>query len=80
HGFIHSIYTFDPNHIPIEFSAPVPGVDPRSNPKMKDRHPSQTALEGPDPVHRHRPEIKDPTSKQDRHIYPGDGRTLLEED
>ena len=27
HGFIHSIYAFDPNRIPIEFSAPVPGVD-----------------------------------------------------
>jgi len=23
HGFIHSIYSFDPNNIPIEFSAPV---------------------------------------------------------
>ena len=23
HGFIHSIYAFDPNNIPIEFSAPV---------------------------------------------------------
>ena len=25
HGFIHSIYAFDPNNIPIEFSAPVSG-------------------------------------------------------
>ena len=29
HGFIHSIYAFDPNNIPIEFSAPVAQVDIR---------------------------------------------------
>ena len=31
HGFIHSIYAFDPNGIAIEFSAPVPGVDVRAS-------------------------------------------------
>uniref|UniRef100_UPI0006CFC8D2 VOC family protein n=1 Tax=Desulfosarcina cetonica TaxID=90730 RepID=UPI0006CFC8D2 len=36
HGFIHSIYTFDPNHIPIEFSAPVAEVDLRQKPRMRD--------------------------------------------
>ncbi len=29
HGFIHSIYSFDPNGIPIEFSYSVRGVDVR---------------------------------------------------
>lgn len=29
HGFIHSIYTFDPNNIPIEFSANVAEIDLR---------------------------------------------------
>ena len=46
HGFIHSIYTFDPNNIAIEFSAMVPDVNMGANPKMKDRHPSPAAAEG----------------------------------
>jgi catechol 2,3-dioxygenase-like lactoylglutathione lyase family enzyme len=32
HGFLHSIYTFDPNGIPLEFSWVVPGVDLDSKP------------------------------------------------
>ena len=50
HGFIHSIYAFDPNNIPIEFSAPVPGVDVRKEPRMMDRHPSVAAREGSHPI------------------------------
>ena len=49
HGFIHSLYSFDPNHIPIEFSAPVPSVDLRRHPRMLDRHPS-TARSGREPA------------------------------
>jgi catechol 2,3-dioxygenase-like lactoylglutathione lyase family enzyme len=45
HGFILSIYTFDPNNIPIEFSTPIEGVDIRKHPEMKDRHPLPEALE-----------------------------------
>ena len=36
HGFIHSIYSFDPNGIPIEFSWSVEGVDLRAEPVMVD--------------------------------------------
>lgn len=32
-------YTFDPNKIPIEFIAPVPGVDCRKKPVMNDMSP-----------------------------------------
>ncbi|MBU3916026.1 VOC family protein [bacterium] len=32
HGFIHSIYTFDPNGVPLEFSWMVPTVDLENNP------------------------------------------------
>jgi catechol 2,3-dioxygenase-like lactoylglutathione lyase family enzyme len=78
HGFIHSIYTFDPNHIPIEFSAPVPGINLRLNPKVNDRHPSKIALEGPDPKPGCWPEVKHPTLKNDRLSYTGDGKALIE--
>ncbi len=33
HGFIHSIYAYDPNGIPIEFSHNVEGVDIREKPR-----------------------------------------------
>ncbi|HDZ90433.1 MAG TPA: hypothetical protein ENH37_07125 [Deltaproteobacteria bacterium] len=80
HGFILSIYTFDPNNIPIEFSAPVSGVDLRKNPMMKDRIPSPTALEGPEPKSGHWPEVTDPTPEAERKAYPGEGMILSEGD
>jgi hypothetical protein len=73
HGFIHSIYAFDPNNIPIEFSAPVPGVDVRRDPKMKDKTPSATAQEGSEPQKGRWPECKRPTPTEDRVVYPGEG-------
>ena len=79
HGFIHSIYTFDPNDIPIEFSAPVAGVDIRQNPVMKDREPTQTALEGPEPRPGHWPDVRLPTPEADRTTYAGEGTVILED-
>lgn len=74
HGFIHSIYAFDPNNIPIEFSASVPGVDIRKNPKMKDVHPSSLALEGSEPQAGRWPENYHLTPADKRLIYPGEGK------
>ena len=79
HGFIHSIYTFDPNNIPIEFSAPVPGVDIRKHPKMKDRNPCITAKEGPEPQGAQWPEPQQITPNEDRIVYPGEGMLLVQE-
>lgn len=79
HGFIHSIYTFDPNNIPIEFSAPVPGVDIRRHPKMKDKKPSAAAEEGPEPRPGHWPEPQTPTPPGERMVYPGEGIVFEEE-
>ncbi len=76
HGFIHSIYTFDPNNIPIEFSAPVPEVDIKKHPKMKDKNPSSIALEGDKPQIGHWPSTTKPTPYQDRRVYPGEGKIL----
>jgi len=80
HGFIHSIYTFDPNNIPIEFSAPVPGVDIRKHPKMKDRNPTAVTAEGADPQTGHWPETTQTTPYADRFVYPGEGIILAEDD
>jgi catechol 2,3-dioxygenase-like lactoylglutathione lyase family enzyme len=73
HGFIHSIYAFDPNHIPIEFSVAVAEVDLRKQPQMEDRQPSRAASEGPEPNPGKWPPVTRPTPVADRAAYPGEG-------
>ena len=78
HGFIHSIYAFDPNNIPIEFSAPVPGVDIRKHPRMKDKRPTAVSQEGPEPQAGTWPDIIKDTQSEERRVYPGEGMNLVE--
>jgi len=77
HGFIHSIYTWDPNGLPIEFSADVAGVDVRRNPQMKDREPSAAARAGAEPDFALWPRVKAPTPLAERRVYPGAGSELF---
>ena len=76
HGFIFSVYSFDPNNIAIEFSCPVPGVDISSHPIMADRHPSAVTREGAEPQPGKWP-APTPTPLAERRIYPGEGRELV---
>jgi catechol 2,3-dioxygenase-like lactoylglutathione lyase family enzyme len=76
HGFIFSLYSFDPNHIAIEFSCPVPGVDIRAHPVMADRHATAITREGPEPQPGKWP-APTPTPLAERRIYPGEGRELV---
>jgi len=76
HGFIHSIYAFDPNGIPIEFSWSVDGVDLRAHPVMVDSSPSSVTLEGPEPNPGTWPPVEKPTPHEERRIYPGEGAEL----
>ncbi len=78
HGFIHSLYAFDPNGIAIEFSAPVTAIDIRQTPVMADTQPCAEALKGPDPQQRLWPEVQHPTPRQDRIIYDGEGDVIRE--
>lgn len=80
HGFIHSIYAFDPNNIPIEFSAPVKEFDIRKSPRMADKSPCETALEGPEPRSGHWPPVIRDTPENERTIYPGEGTILKKAD
>ena len=78
HGFIHSVYTFDPNNIPIEFSVSVKNIDLRKYPQMKDKNPSSATLEGSDPVSGYWPKVSCPTPISDRELFPGEGLILSE--
>ncbi|MBF0550689.1 MAG: VOC family protein [Deltaproteobacteria bacterium] len=71
HGFIHSLYSFDPNGIPLEFTTPVPNSDLHHHPVMIDRDPSPVTQEGPDPQPEKWPPVTKPTPLEDRRIYPG---------
>jgi catechol 2,3-dioxygenase-like lactoylglutathione lyase family enzyme len=77
HGFIHSIYAFDPNWIPIEFSCPVPDVDIRAHPTLIDSAPSETAREGAEPQPGVWPPGASPTPLDQRQVYPGVGSELF---
>lgn len=79
HGFIYSIYAFDPNNIPIEFSYNVPEVNIRRDPKMKDRQPTTAALEGPAPQPGLWPSPGLKEKQEDNRIYPGEGRIIVDE-
>jgi catechol 2,3-dioxygenase-like lactoylglutathione lyase family enzyme len=77
HGFFHSIYTFDPNGIPIEFSHDVEGIDVRKNPVMEDRVPTAAAREGAGPHPGIWPAVSRPTPMNEWIVYPGAGSELF---
>jgi catechol 2,3-dioxygenase-like lactoylglutathione lyase family enzyme len=77
HGFIHSIYTHDPNGIPIEFSYTVETIDIRAKPQMKDDDPSQVTLEGPEPKPDVWPKVINKTQASQKIVYPGAGSELF---
>ncbi len=76
HGFIHSIYAFDPNGIPIEFSWNVDGMSIRSTPIMGDRQPTTRAREGAEPQAGRWPPVEKPTPPSRHRVYKGAGSEL----
>jgi len=80
HGFIHSIYSFDPNNIPIEFSAPVVDIDLRKLPQMRDKLPLAEALEGPEAQMGIWSSPQQSTPSEDRIVYPGEGTIFRKPD
>jgi catechol 2,3-dioxygenase-like lactoylglutathione lyase family enzyme len=78
HGFIHSIYAFDPNNIAIEFSVPVAGVDIRRTPVMTDSDPSAEACKGPEPQPGAWPQVTRPTPESEWEVYDGEGQVIMD--
>ena len=68
HVFIHSIYSFDPNGIPIEFCYEVAGHDIHKNPVLSDDDPPFAATEGSEPQPGKWPEVTRSTPKEERFI------------
>jgi catechol 2,3-dioxygenase-like lactoylglutathione lyase family enzyme len=77
HGFIRSIYSFDPNGIPVEFSSSPGGETIRAHPVMGDRQPSEVTREGADPVKSAWPQVTEGVPRAERRVYPGAGSELF---
>jgi catechol 2,3-dioxygenase-like lactoylglutathione lyase family enzyme len=71
HGFIHSIYTFDPNGIALEFSV-YSGRDIREEPIVKDSVPPGALGDGLEPQKGRWPEPESAMGEE-RKLYPGMG-------
>jgi catechol 2,3-dioxygenase-like lactoylglutathione lyase family enzyme len=71
-GFVRSIYSFDPNGVPVEFAVAVAGKDFREASLFVDRDPGAVAREGATP----QPGVwaaAEATPPQERRVYPGAG-------
>jgi catechol 2,3-dioxygenase-like lactoylglutathione lyase family enzyme len=77
HGFIHSIYTYDPNGIAIEFSRSIPECDIVECPVMAEQAATERAREGSEPQPGKWPPVTAPTPKSERRVYPGAGSELF---
>ena len=78
-GYVRSIYTFDPNGVPVEFSVAVAGSDLRTVPRFVDRDPGAVALEGSEPQPGVWPAPDQAASGGDRTLYPGLGSEYFRE-
>ena len=74
HGFIWSIYLFDPNNIHLEFSWQ--NLDILAPPVLADDAPAEYALEGSDPQPGHWPEVRAVTPPEQWTAYPGAGHEM----
>lgn len=72
-GYVLSIYTFDPNGVPVEFSVAVEEADLRTVTLFADREPGAVALQGSEPQPGAWPAPERSTSEGERKVYPGAG-------
>jgi len=77
HGFIHSIYTYDPNGIPLEFSAYVKGMDLPEHPVIADEDRPEAGEEGPEPHPAFWPPINVTFAEDEKHIVEGEGSDVF---
>ncbi|HMK61942.1 MAG TPA: VOC family protein [Dissulfurispiraceae bacterium] len=71
-GFIHSIFTFDPNGISLEFCCNVSAIDIRKSPVMADSKPSDIVRLGSEPQPYAFAQPEHVTPNDQRNLYPGE--------
>lgn len=76
-GFIHSIFSTDPNGIQLEFCYKTGRYDILEKLRMKDPEPSSVTQEGEGPFYDKWPPVKDSTPENERILYPGELSVLF---
>ena len=71
-GFIHSVFTFDPNGISLEFSCNSQYFDVRNNPVMADISPTEVTKEGFEPQPEKWKTAESVSPPGERKLYPGE--------
>jgi catechol 2,3-dioxygenase-like lactoylglutathione lyase family enzyme len=69
HGYIYSVYTYDPNGVPLEFNTALPGFDLYENPVLTDRSASELVKRGALPTSENREDTEG--WSQDRPVIQG---------
>jgi catechol 2,3-dioxygenase-like lactoylglutathione lyase family enzyme len=77
HGYLQSLYTYDPNGICIEVGYDPGEYDFVNAPLLIDEDPPHAALEGPEPQSGKWNEPTAPTPFPDRLTHSGEGRDML---
>jgi catechol 2,3-dioxygenase-like lactoylglutathione lyase family enzyme len=77
HGYLQSLYTYDPNGICIEVGYDPGEYDFVNTPLLIDENPPDAALEGSEPQPGHWNEPTVPTPVSDRLTHPGEGQDML---
>lgn len=78
-GFIHSMFSTDPNNIQMEFCYRIKGANLSVNPKMIDPDPSSVTIEGPEPQSGKWPPVVKTTQREEWKIYPGVLKKLVDD-
>jgi catechol 2,3-dioxygenase-like lactoylglutathione lyase family enzyme len=79
HGFLRSIYSYDPNHIPVEYNCMVAEIELFDNPLLNDPHAPPAARQGAAPqADRWVPTA--PQQPDERIVVPGEGYTFFRTD
>ena len=74
HGYIYSIYTYDPNGVPLEFNTALPGFDLFKEPLLTDDAPSDLVKTTPEAASLL---LVDDELAEDRLIIPGEDARLF---
>ncbi|MEO5351610.1 MAG: VOC family protein [Magnetococcus sp. XQGC-1] len=76
HGWFYSVYSYDPNGIPIEFSCNIPGIDVCRDPVIRDQEPPPELFMSPEPLAGQWP-APAPILSEERNIVPGEGKEFF---
>ncbi len=77
-GFIHSIFSTDPNNIQLEFCYRNKSINLSREPRIVDPDPPETVQEGHEQQSGKWPAVSEFTASDERQVYPGSLRGLVE--